>query len=797
MTGTTASDPQALMEARTASVDQVVMRVAEDLLFPGGEAGGVAVLAVGGYGRRQLFPYSDVDLLLLFESERLALERKQDISAFLQRLWDADLRMSHSVRTPEECLQVHDGNAELNISLLDRRLLCGNLALYAKLEAGFPRFLQANRDALVRNLAGLTRDRHKRYANTYFHLEPNVKDTPGGLRDYQLLRWLEQLRGVQPDVSAELCKAFELLNDIRYRLHALAGRDQNTLTFEAQDTIGGENPAGLMRDYFRGARAVYRTAARELESLEAQSSGLFAQFRDWRSRLGNAEIGVRRERAHFRQPQMLEGDPELALRFFDFCARHGVLPSIETSQRIEALTPALERYFAQPRRIWPALQSIFTQPHAAVALRAMHETGALAAIFPELKGMECLVIRDFYHRYTVDEHTIVAIERLLKPGPPFDAMRAEAKQQGALVFATLFHDAGKASQDEGHVTASAALAATAMERIGAPAAVREMALFLIGGHLVLSAALQSRDVYDPQTIRDIAAQMSTVERLKNLTLLTYADISAVNPTAMTPWRADQLWQLYLATYNELTRELETDRIEETVPVAPGHRGFLEGFPRRYLRTHSEAEIAEHMTLAGEFDKRGVAVDVRKEDAAWRMTLAAADGPGLFAAAAGALAGFGLNILRAEAVANRRGMILDTFVFADPLRNLDLNPSEAERLRSTVERVLTGKADVKTLLRNRPRPPLPSRGARVAASVSFNSDASQAATLVEITARDRPGLLYDLASAISTHGANIEVVLIDTEAHKAVDVFYVTAGGKKLTAEKQAELAESLRAAVEM
>jgi len=535
MTGDPASDSLSLLAGRTSSVDQVALRVADDVLFPGGEARGVALLAVGGYGRRQLFPYSDVDLLLLFESEREALERKQDIAAFLQRLWDADLRVSHSVRTPEECLQVHSGNAELNISLLDRRFLGGDRALFAALEAGFPRFLGANRDALVRNLAALTRERHARFANTYYHLEPNIKEAPGGLSDYQLLRWLEQLRGVQPDASAELRQAFDLLIGIRYLLHELAGRDQNVLTFDAQDALAGADPASWMREYFREARSVFRAAARELEGLEAQSSGLFAQFREWRSRLGNAEIGVRRDRASFRQPQALESDPELVLRLFEFVARHGVLPSLETSRRIESRIPDLEAYFAGPRRIWPAVEAILAKPHAALALRAMHETGAVAAVFPELKGIECLVIRDFYHRYTVDEHSIVAIEKLLRPSAPFDSLRAEVARPAALVFATLFHDAGKALPAQGHVTGSANLAIAAMERIGAPAAVRETVLFLIRGHLTLSAATQSRDIFDPQTIREIAAQMQTVERLKSLMLLTYADISAVNPTAMTPW----------------------------------------------------------------------------------------------------------------------------------------------------------------------------------------------------------------------------------------------------------------------
>jgi [protein-PII] uridylyltransferase len=798
MTQPSSFDPFALLTERTAEVDRAVLEAAAATLFSA-DVPEFALLAVGGYGRRQLFPYSDVDLLLLFPSERAAIAHKSEISAFLQRLWDGGMRVSQSVRTPEECLQVHDQNAELNISLLERFYLAGDRALYDAMDQKLPRFVHANRNALVANLAGLTRDRHAKFADTFYHLEPNVKETPGGLRDFQLIRWLEQLRGA-PDAepSPELLPAFEHFARVRWWLHTDARRDQNVLSFDAQDALAEQSddggPAEWMRRHYRHARAIYRAATRELETVEAQTSGLFASFRDWRSRLGNADIGVRRERAHFREPRLLEADPDLALRLFEFVARHGIPPSLDAARRIEAQLGALEAYFGGSRPSWPALTRMFTLPHAALALRSMHETGALCAFFPELKSIECQVIRDFYHRYTVDEHTMVAIERLLKPQDPYAGLLAEAGQLGALVFATLFHDSGKGDPDNGHVDGSVRLAEAAMTRLGTSAADRETVHFLIAKHLVLSATMQSRDVFDPQTIQDVAAQMQTVERLKALTLLTYADISAVNPTAMTAWRAEQLWQLYLAVYNELTRSLETDRIESAPALPPERAAFLEGFPTRYLRTHTEAEIAGHEALEAKARARGAAVEVRKVESAWQLTLAATDHPGLFASAAGTLSGFGLNILRAEAFGNRRGMVLDTFTFADPLRNLELNPTEVDRLRSTAERVLTGRLDVKTLLRNRPKPAPPSSKSGIPGQVSFNSDASRTATLIEIVAQDRPGLLYDLTSAISSHGANIEVVLIDTEAHKAIDVFYVTANGKKLTPETQSALAESLREA---
>jgi len=255
-----------------------------------------------------------------------------------------------------------------------------------------------------------------------------------------------------------------------------------------------------------------------------------------------------------------------------------------------------------------------------------------------------------------------------------------------------------------------------------------------------------------------------------------------------------LWQLYLAVYNELTRELETERIE-AIPSGPPERvAFLEGFPTRYLRTHTEQEIDEHMALEEKSRIKKAAVDIRKLESAWQLTLVAADRPFLFASVAGTLSSFGMNILKAEAFANRRGLVLDTFTFDDPLRTLELNPTEADRLRATTERVLAGKTDVRELLRNRPKPSLPSRKARIPARVSFDSEAGHTATLVEIVAEDRPGLLYDLASAISSNGGNIEVVLIDTQAHKAIDVFYVTAEGKKLSPEKQQLLAAALKKA---
>lgn len=779
---------------RTAGVDQAVIAAAEKWLA----TAGAAVLAVGGYGRRQLFPYSDVDVLMLFESERTLAAAREAVAAFLQSLWDAGLRVSHSVRTLAECLEVHEQNAELNISLLDQRFLTGARELYADLAARLPKFVRSNREALARNLAKLARARYARFANTIYHLEPNVKEAPGGLRDYQLVCWFHQLRQQEPERGLEA--AFLHFSQIRLHLHARAGRDVNVLTFDAQDALAEQwsedDAAALMREYYRHARAVFRAAAQAVEAAESQNSSLFSQFRDRKGRLENSEFSVHRERAHFRAHLQMENDPELALRLFEFTARHGIRPSAEAGRQIGERLERLRRAFEDSLPLWPEISRILSLPYATPAVREMHELGVLTAIFPELEAMDCLVIRDFYHRYTVDEHTLVAMQNVAEAQGSFQALKGELDQMPALLFALLFHDAGKADAERGHVEASAQLADRAMARIQMPQQERELARFLILHHLELSAAMQGRDVSDPQVVRGLAARIETVERLKALTMLTYADIAAVNPEAMTSWRASQLWQLYLAVYNELTRALASERIEAA--EAAGERAeFIAGFPKRYLRTHTEAEIERHLALEKARQARGVAVEICRRESAWEMTLVAEDRPGLFAAAAGTLAGFGVNILRAEAFSNRRGLVLDTFRFADPVRNLDLNPSEVDRLRMTAEKVISGRKSVTDLLKNRPKPQTPSRKARIAPAVAFDPDASEAATLIEIVAEDRPGLLYDLASAISASGSSIEVVLVDTEAHKAIDVFYVTKAGRKLETEEREKLGEALRAVVGM
>jgi [protein-PII] uridylyltransferase len=771
----------------------------------------VAMLAVGGFGRRELFPFSDVDVLILIERDPQAAGIKNALSEFVRLLWDAGLRLSHSVRTVAECAEIHEGNIELSISLLDRRMLGGSPDVYGKLESKLPGFFERQGRVLTRHLCQLARERHEKFQGTFYHLEPNIKETPGGLRDLHLIDWLGKLRKPDEEVAARLVTPTQFVHSLRCFLHYQTRRDQNLLNFDAQESLTAQpyvsfrQPADLMREYFRNARLIYGEARRALDLNERSERSLVTNFRDWRSRLSNTEFTVSNERIYLRSPAQLTNEPAIIFRLLEFIARHGIPLAVETERRLEQNNVTFAAYCERTQPLWPPLRSILSLPYAAAALRAMHDTGLIQAMFPEWRNIFCLVVPDFYHRYTVDEHTLVTIEKLAELAASKDPAQrrlaeilSEVEDLASLRFALLFHDSGKGANSGDHARLSVELARAAMERIQMRSDEQSAVEFLIEHHLDLSTVMSSRDIHDPATARLLADRIGTLERLKLLTLLTYADISAVNPVAMTPWRLEQLWQTYRVTHQQLLKELETERIADLPPNlqkdVPELAEFIRGFPSRYLRTHTPEDVHAHAKLCEMSKSSGVAVQIESQmdsgGGVYRATIVTHDRPALFASLAGAISSFGMDILKAEAFANAQGQILDTFVFADPKRTLELNPTENDRLRQTLEDVALGRLDTEQLLRGRTAQNR-FKTRTVEPRVHFDPNACDTATLIEIIAEDRPGLLYDLSSAISTAGCNIDVVLIDTEGRKAIDVFYVATDGGKLSSNLRDSLSETL------
>ena len=803
-----------LLAERTAKADTVVSEMSAKFLS-GKLQLPFSVAAIGGYGRSELFPQSDVDLLILVESETGVEEMNEPLSLLLRELWDAGLKASQSVRTVAECCRLQEQNIELHISLLDLRFLCGDETPYKLLSNCLPEFFRKQEARLANALAEMARKRHAKFNDTVYHLEPNIKEAPGGIRDVHCLHWLTLLaqeKGAVREALQEVEDSKEFLYSVRCFLHQRSKRDSNLLTFELQDRAAetwAENaetkldPGDWMRLYYRHARRVFHSTLKALEFAENKATPLVRQFRERRSRLSNADFTVSQERVLLRNPAATMSSAQSVLELFTFAARHGLHLSWDTHRRLTANGHAVAAKLQSEKIPWAVWREFFSQPHVALALREMQETGLLGAAIPRWCAVECLVVRDFYHRYTVDEHSIVAVEVVdhLVAGANVPVrirnLLLEDDQVPVLRLALLLHDVGKGTLPGDHVRGSLDVAAEVFERLSVPEAIQDILRFLIEHHMDLSLVMTKRDLDDPATARFLTSRIGTQEELRRLTLLTFADISAVNATAMTPWRLEQLWRVYLSGQEQLTRELIANRIDSRFEQTFGCEetdelvNFLRGFPTRYLRTHTRDQIKRHFVMETKRARDGAAVEITQEAGAYLLTVVASDQAGLFASLCGVLASCGMNILKAEAASNKNGCILDLLRFADPMRTLELNPGEVGALERTIRSVIEGSIKVNALLQRRRAAPRPSSGAKIAPCVRFNNEASDECTLIDFVGEDRPGLLYDLASAISAAGCNIELVLVDTEAHKAMDVFYVTGKEGKVDADIQANLVVTL------
>jgi [protein-PII] uridylyltransferase len=826
-------DGRAAVAERSRLIEDILKRLWRDLVSSD-EHGpkGFALVATGGFGRGWLFPYSDIDLLFLYADRASEQAHKEAVRIFSQELWDLKLRLSPASRTLSECNRFDPNNTEFTISLLDCRYLEGDRELFARLhDKGIPKLVAREAKPLLQGLAEVTRERHAKFGQTVFHLEPNLKETPGGLRDCNVACWLALISamgklGDWPDASSlrapvrkQLDAALDFLMAARCFLHFRHGRDDNALSWEAQDEaaahkIGAVDSAVLtaadwMRIYFGHARAVQRTVMQLQEEIPEAWSSLRRQFQGWRSRPSSPDFSVVDGLIFLQQSSSLQ-DPEMLLRLFHFMALHGLKLSATTEHRIEQALPALAVTPPRGAELWLYLQETLLQPHAAEALRAMHSLRLLTLLLPELKPIDSLVVRDFYHRFTVDEHSILAIESLHRLnqsqsewGKRYAELLGELEDPELLYLALLLHDTGKGTSNSNHVEASLEIAGRCLDRLDVDPGERAVVLFLIANHLEMSAQLR-RDIFNPETVAAFAEKVGTPERLKMLCLLTYADIKAVNPEALTPWKAENVWQLYIGAANYLNRsadqrvhgDVSDEKLARWRSLAPvtvaKFKDFLEGFPQRYLLVHSAEEVMRHMEMADGLPRDAAQVDLKRGRHWYELTLVTKDRPSLFASLTGVLAAWGMNIVKANAFSNQAGTVVDSLFFTDRFRTLELNLSEWQRFKTSIAAVLAGTADLDKMLRDRRRSEKHARVKVVVQTrIDFDDECSSTTTLLQVIAQDRPRLLHRISSCLAQQRCNIEIALIDTEGQMAIDTFYLTSEGKKLTPERQKKVERAL------
>ena len=781
------------------------------------EAGGanheVVVLALGGYGRRHLCLHSDIDLLILFGSRI----DEDFLRAFLNPLWDVGVTIGHQVRELEEFSTLEADNPEFLLALLDARPVAGLRVLFERFGALF--HTASTHAYILKSLLELIDVRHAGFNATLYQLEPDVKEAPGALRDLTAARTIAMLtdplllrRG--PADPARVDQAEDFLLRVRSTLHLNAGRNQNTLSHEMQertaDLLGypGAEPRQrverLMSDYFRHARTAHR-------SLNWARKGAPVPV--------GPNLGISRDGIRFLDPIQAARNPATWIGAFQAAIDADTAVSEEA---LSCIQQHVERFRADdffPEAADRAALLNLLRPRKGLyeRLSEMHDCGLLGRVFPEFQSISWRVVRDFYHKYTVDEHTLLTIrnlERISTTEVPyrlrFRNVLSEVDRPELVVLSLLLHDVGK-WRDDDHALESVRMATEAVERLGLDADARETVLFLIRHHLRMSLVAFRRDTEDPDIVKEFSAFIGNEERLKMLTLMTLVDVEAVSPETLTSWKEELLWRLYVDTYNHLTQRYGDEVIErnqaglsdllkqrpDDLTVTEITR-FLEGLPQRYLQLFARDVIYRHVRLARDIHPDEVHLSLERGDGSvWSLAVATLDKPFLFSNICGVLSSFGMNIIRGHALTNPNGLVLDVFQFTDDERFLELNRDGHDQLLHVLEEVVSARSDVASRLRPREQGVLHARGAqRFPPVVRADNQASGRYSILDIVATNALGLLYRISRVISQHGCDVDLVLIATEGEKAIDVFHITKGGSKLTEAEQQALTSDLHRTLE-
>ena len=719
-------------------------------------------------------------------------------------------------------------NPEYLLALMDLRPLAGDRDLIDDLEAAMRSSAPEWRPQILAALVALTDARHSEFQDTLYQVEPDVKDGPGALRDVWATRMMLRLggdrrrveRGPSPD---RLSDAEEFLMRIRSGLHVDTGRNVNVLSYEMQEKAvdrlrysglprrsGEAAEAGdmrrrveaLMTDYFKDARSVTRALGRvRRAALPPVPTPI---------RLIGENLMWVVEGITFADPAAAAAAPAEWLRVFEAAVSRNVpvaddtLALMEREQQRHQYPP--EAFHPTPEHQRRILQFMCPRVGLSARLNEMRDCGLLGAIFPELNEIACRATRDFYHKYTIDEHTLLTVrnaERLLS-NPRFGPILREVHEPELLVLSLLYHDVGKA-RDGDHSIVGAEMAAAMSRRLALDEDAAQAIDFLIRHHLKMSRIAFRRDTEEPEVVRQFASMFGTEEQLKMLVLLTLCDVGAVGPDTLTPWKEELLWRLYVDAYNHMTLgygDDVIDRDQALVAALQANRppdipeaemaSFLEGLPRRYLILFSQEAIYRHVRLSHDIRPDEAHFFLEKKAESWELTVASLDKPFLFSNICGVLAYFGMDILRGHALTSPAGLALDVFQFTDAEGFFERNSEGPQEFDRRLREVVSGKADVRTLLKSKESSVLARRAlVRRTPVVHFDTGHSQLYTVLELVADDAPGLLHRVSRVISDHGIDVDLVLITTEGQKAIDVFHITRGGSKLSESDEASLKADL------
>jgi len=782
----------------------------------------LAFVAHGGYGRRDVAPFSDVDLMIL--TPRTAAEAAKALAERLFRdIFDAGLILGHSLRTPYEACSLASGDAQICTSLIESRLLAGDQNLFDAYRRKFDRRLRRNSSRLLAAVESEREQERIRYGETVFLLEPNIKRSRGGLRDVQLLRWLGKIRYghaepqelVQLGVLSEedhrqLAEAAEYLLQLRNEMHFHAGKPGDVLSRSEQLRIaaerGYEATAGMlpveqfMRDHFRQTEAVshvvmrFLSKARTATRRAAWTTALLGHTVAEGFRVGPTLIA-----AGPRARRRLSRDLASVMQLVDLANLYDKQIEPETWEIVRRSAAQLSDELS-PKTIKHFFSLITCPARLGDLLRLLHEVRLLERFIPAYAHARGLLQFNQYHKYTVDEHSFRAIDLVTEmqdhPGPLGQAYR-ELRRKHVLHLALLLHDLGKGYADD-HCTIGARLAAENARLLGLSPEDSETVQFLVANHLAMNHLAFRRDTTDEQLLVRFAVDVGSAERLKMLFVMTAADLGAVGPKVWDGWKEEVLTDLFFRVNRhlaadsgaELDKRLNARRNEiRSLLSAAGHHDVLhvvDSLPPALLGEAPAAQTAADLSLLSGLDAKNV--DVRtlyqKETNTIRITVATHEdvAPGIFHRLTGAVSSKGLQILAAEINTLADDLILDRFLVVDPDFSGEPPPERFDQIRRALAESLKDPSGRPPSFRTTWKIGAAGRPKMQIAQTRIEADnaSSDRFTVLDIFAVDQPGLLYAITKALFDMGLSVGRAKIGTYLDQVVDVFYVTdAAGKKI------------------
>ena len=804
----------------------------------------MAVLAVGGYGRGEMAPFSDVDLLFL-TPYKITPWAESVIESTLYILWDLKLKVGHSSRTVADCLRLGADDFTIRTAMLEHRFLSGDAALAAELDARLRKdlFQGTERDFIEAKLA--ERDaRHKRQGQRYV-VEPNVKEGKGGLRDLQSLFWIgKYIHKVQDAAdlvplglfTEEEFDAFVAAEDFlwaaRCHLHLLSRRATEQLTFDMQvavaeamdysDKDGRRAVEVFMQDYFLHATEVgdlTRIFLTKLEAIHLKAEPLLERLFKRKPRVKPGYEVIHNRLAIEDDAVFLEDKLNL-LRIFEEALRTGMLIHPDAMRTIKSNLHLIDddlRDTPEAQRIF--LDLLLKHGNPERALRRMNELGVLAAFIPEFEPIVAMMQFNMYHSYTVDEHIIQCVAQLAKIEkgeliedlPVASSILKEGElNRRVLYVALLLHDIAK-GRPEDHSILGAQMVRRIAPRLGLKQDEVDTAEWLVRYHLLMSDMAQKRDIADPRTVRDFAKAVQTVKRLDLLCVLTVCDIRGVGPTTWNNWKAVLIRALYRQTRRALEDGMEAlNRDNRGAEAKKALRAELADWPRKDLQIETARHydpywqglhVTAHVVFAKllrDIAENEIAMDLHPDEDrdATRACFVMPDHPGIFARLTGALALVGANVVDARSYTTSDGFVTDAFWIQDA----DGNPYDAARLprlRKMIERTLAGEVVTRDAIKDRDKVKKREKAFKVPTHITFDNEGSDIYTIIEVDTRDRPGLLHDLTRTLAAANVYIANAVIATYGEQVVDTFYVKDmfGLKYHSESKQRTLEKRLRTAI--